>query len=129
MGALDPSIGEEIVSGRITAAQIGGEATRAGFAITRTEAEGLRQAGLTQQQARQLYSAAQKDLPRLRDIQQRVEPDAEQLSLEQFTQAVVFQDADVLDDIRRLEAEETSMFTPQVGAARRGARVTGLQEQ
>ena len=52
-----------------------------------------------------------------------------QLSLEQFTQAVVFQDADVLDDIRRLEAEETSMFTPQVGAARRGARVTGLQEQ
>ena len=129
MGALDPSIGEALVQGDITAAQIGGEAARAGFTISRTEAEGLRRAGLTQQQARQLYSAAQRDLPRLRDIQQRVEPDQEQLSLEQFTQAVVFQDADVLEDIRRLEAEETSKFTPQIGPARRGSRVTGLQEQ
>ena len=29
MGALDPAVGEEIVSGRITASQIGGEASRA----------------------------------------------------------------------------------------------------
>ena len=129
MGALDPSIGEEIISGRITAAQIGGEAARAGFTITRTEAENLRAAGLTQQQARQLYTAAQRDLPRLRDIQTRQDTEAEELSLEEFTQAVVFQDPDVLENISRLEAEEASMFTPQVGYARRGARVTGLQEQ
>jgi hypothetical protein len=129
MGALDPSIGEDIIEGRITAAQIGGEASRAGFAITRTEAENLRAAGLTQQQARQLYTAAQRDLPRLRDIQTRQDTEAEELSLEEFTQAVVFQDPDVLENISRLEAEEASMFTPQVGYARRGARVTGLQEQ
>jgi hypothetical protein len=129
MGALDPSIGEELIQGRITAAQIGGEAARAGFTITRTEAENLRAAGLTQQQARQLYSAAQRDLPRLIEVQQRVEPDAEQLSLEEFTQAVVFQDADVLENISRLEAEESSLFAPVGGAARRGSRVTGLQQE
>ena len=129
MGALDPSIGEALIEGNITAAQIGGEAARAGFTITRTEAENLRAAGLTQQQARQLYTAAQRDLPRLRDIQTRQDTEAEELSLEEFTQAVVFQDPDVLENISRLEAEEASMFTPQVGYARRGARVTGLQEQ
>ena len=76
-----------------------------------------------------MYSAAQRDLPRLIEVQQRVEPDAEQLSLEEFTQAVVFQDADVLENISRLEAEETSLFTPVGGAARRGSRVTGLQQE
>ena len=35
IGALDPAVGEEIVAGRITTAQIGGEAARAGFSITR----------------------------------------------------------------------------------------------
>ena len=35
MGALDPSVGEDIIEGRITASQIGGEASRAGFTITR----------------------------------------------------------------------------------------------
>ena len=42
---------------------------------------------------------------------------------------MVFQDADVLENISRLEAEETSLFTPVGGAARRGSRVTGLQQE
>lgn len=129
MGALDPSIGEEIISGRITAAQIGGEAARAGFTITRTEAENLRKAGLNQAQARQLYTAAQKDLPRLQELQQRQEPSDDALTLEEFTQAVVFQDPDQLENIRRLEAEETSMFSASTGYARRGSRVTGLTQE
>ena len=130
MGALDPSIGEEIIEGRITAAQIGGEAARAGFAITRTEAEGLRKAGLTQQQARQLYTAASRDLPRLQELQARRGLETEErIGLEEFTQAVVFQDPDVLANIQRLEEEERSLFSPVAGAARRGSRVTGIQEQ
>ena len=128
MGALDPSVGEEIISGRITAAQIGGEAARAGFTLTRTEAENLRKACLTQPQARQLYTAAQRELPRLRDIQLRQDSGEQQLTIEEFTQAVVFQDPDQLENIRRLEAEEESMFSPVGGAAREGGRVTGLVE-
>ena len=66
----------------------------------------LRKAGLTQQQARQLYTAAQRELPRLRDIQSRQDSGEQQLTIEEFTQAVVFQDPDQLENIRRLEAEE-----------------------
>ena len=128
MGALDPAVGEEIVSGRITASQIGGEASRAGFTITRSDAENLRRAGLTQEQARQLYTAAQTQLPRLRDAQSIVEPGATPITLEEFTQAVVFQDPEQLDNLRRIEAEEKSLFTPIGGPARQGARVTGLVE-
>ena len=128
MGALDPAVGEEIVSGRITASQIGGEASRAGFTITRSDAENLRRAGLTQEQARQLYTAAQTQLPRLRDAQSIVEPGATPITLEEFTQAVVFQDPEQLENLRRIEAEEKSLFTPIGGPARQGARVTGLVE-
>jgi hypothetical protein len=128
MGALDPAVGEEIVSGRITASQIGGEASRAGFTITRSDAENLRRAGLTQEQARQLYTAAQTQLPRLRDAQSIVEPSSTPITLEEFTQAVVFQDPEQLENLRRIEAEEKSLFTPIGGPARQGARVTGLVE-
>ena len=41
MGALDPTIGEEIVAGKITTAQIGGEAARAGFEISADFAQRL----------------------------------------------------------------------------------------
>lgn len=128
MGSLDQALGEEIISGRITSSQIGGEAARAGFSITKTEAENLRKAGLSQQQARQLYTSAQSQLPRLRDAQSIVEPGSTDMTLEEFTQAVVFQDPEQLERIRRIEAEEKSLFAPIGGAARQGSRVTGLLE-
>ena len=69
LGALDPSVGEEIVAGRITTAQIGGEAARAGFEITGEFAQRLQRAGVTQAQARQLFTTAEAQLPRLQEIQ------------------------------------------------------------
>ena len=130
VGALDPTVGEEIVAGRITTAQIGGEAARAGFEITGDFAQRLQRAGISQAQARQLFISAQSELPRLQELQTRggVEtPD--QISLEEFTEAAVFQSPEELEEIRQLEAEEASRFAPVGGAARRGARVTGLTEQ
>ena len=52
VGALDPTVGEEIVSGRITTAQIGGEAARAGFEISGEFAQRLQRDGISQAQAR-----------------------------------------------------------------------------
>ncbi len=130
VGALDPSVGEEIVAGRITTAQIGGEAARAGFEITGDFAQRLQRAGISQAQARQLFTSAQSELPRLQELQARggvVEP--EQFTLEQFTEAAVFQSPEELEEIRQLEAEEQSRFTPIGGAARQGRRVTGLVEE
>ena len=130
VGALDPTVGEEIVAGRITTAQIGGEAARAGFEITGDFAQRLQRAGISQAQARQLFTSAQAELPRLQELQARggvVEP--EQFTLEQFTEAAVFQSPEELEEIRQLEAEEQSRFAPIGGAARRGRRVTGLVEE
>ena len=130
VGALDPTVGEEIVAGRITTAQIGGEAARAGFEITGDFAQRLQRAGISQAQARQLFTSAQAELPRLQELQARggVEQ-PEQFTLEQFTEAAVFQSPEELEEIRQLEAEEQSRFAPIGGAARRGRRVTGLVEE
>ena len=129
VGALDPTVGEEIVAGRITTAQIGGEAARAGFEISGNFAQRLQRAGISQAQARQLFSTAQTELPRLQELQGRggVEQ-PEQFTLEQFTEAAVFQSPEELEQIRLLEAEEESSFAPIGGAARRGGRVTGLTQ-
>ena len=130
VGALDPTVGEEIVAGRITIAQIGGEAARAGFDISGDFAQRLQRAGISQAQARQLFTTAQAELPRLQELQARggVEQ-PEQFTLEQFTEAAVFQSPEELEEIRQLEAEEASRFAPIGGAARRGRRVTGLVEE
>ena len=47
----------------------------------------------------------------------------------EFTEAAVFQSPEELEEIRRLEAEEASRFTPIGGSARQGRRVTGLVEE
>ena len=130
VGALDPTVGEEIVAGRITIAQIGGEAARAGFDISGDFAQRLQRAGISQAQARQLFTSAEAQLPRIQELQAREgrEP-ADQFTLEDFTEAAVFQSQEELEQIRQLEAEEETRFTPIVGAARRGRRVTGLVEE
>ena len=130
IGALDPSVGEEIVAGRITTAQIGGEAARAGFEISGEFAQRLQRAGISQAQARQLFTAAESELPRLQSLQAARGVETEQqLSLEDFAEAAVFQSPEELEQIRRVEEEQRAEFAPTVGAARRGRRVTGLLEE
>ena len=130
LGALDPTVGEEIVAGRITTAQIGGEAARAGFEISGEFAQRLQRAGISQAQARQLFTAAESELPRLQSLQAARGVETEQqLSLEDFAEAAVFQSPEELEQIRRVEEEQRAEFAPTVGAARRGRRVTGLLEE
>jgi len=129
LGALDPTVGEDIVSGRITPAQIGGEAKRAGFEITTSEAKRLQEAGLTQEEARRLFSVAEAQLPRLQELQaQRGIAQEQQIGLEQLSEALVFQSQEEMEIIARLEEQEASEFAPTTGATRTGRRVTGLTE-
>ena len=129
-GALDPTVGEAIIQGRITTAQIGGEAARAGFEITTSQAKRLQEAGLSQAEARQLFATAERELPRLQSLQEQrgVAPE-EQIGLEQLTEAIVFQSPEELEQITRLEEEQRSRFAPTTGAARAGRRITGLVEE
>ena len=130
IGALDPTVGEEIVAGRITTAQIGGEAARAGFSITGDLAQRLQRAGVTQAQARQIFTSAELQLPQLQELQaQQGIAEEERFGLEEFTEAAVFQSPEELEQIRILEAERLSQFAPTTGAARRGRRVTGIVEE
>jgi hypothetical protein len=129
MGALDPTIGEEIVSGRITTAQIGGEAARAGFDISTEFAQKLQRAGVSQTQARQIFAAAEAQLPTIQSLQaERGIEVEEQFGLEEYTEAAVFQSPEEIEQIRLLEEEQASEFSPTTGAARTGRRVTGLTE-
>jgi len=129
MGALDPTIGEEIVSGNITTAQIGGEASRAGFDISGEFARRLQRAGVSQAQARQIFASAEAQLPTIQELQsQRGIESEEQFSLEDYTEAAVFQSPEEIQEIRLLEEEQASTFSPTTGAARTGRRVTGLTE-
>lgn len=128
-GALDPTVGEAIVQGRITTAQIGGEAARAGFEITTSEAKRLQEAGLTQEEARRLFSVAEAQLPRLQELQaQRGVAQEQQIGLEELSEALVFQSQEEMETIARLEEQEASEFAPTTGATRTGRRVTGLTE-
>jgi len=129
MGALDPTIGEEIVSGNITTAQIGGEASRAGFDISGEFARRLQRAGVSQAQARQIFASAEAQLPTIQSLQaERGIESEEQFSLEDYTEAAVFQSPEEIQEIRLLEEEQASTFSPTTGAARTGRRVTGLTE-
>jgi hypothetical protein len=130
LGALDPSVGEDIVAGKITTAQIGGEAARAGFTISLEEAKRIQQFGLSQAEARRLFTQAQTQIPQIQELQEREGRTTDEVfDLDDFTEAVVFQGPEELEEIRRLQRSEESRFSPVGGPARRGGRVTGLTEQ
>lgn len=140
---IDPDIGQAIIEGRITQAQIGGEAQARGFNLNADEVQALERAGLTQAQARQLFAAAEQEVPRLATLARRFEPESidetetvtpgglterEGYDIEEFVEAQVFGSAEEKERIRRLQAQEESLSSPIGGAARRGGRVTGLTQ-
>ena len=140
---IDPDIGQAIIEGRITQAQIGGEAQARGFNLNADEVQALERAGLTQAQARQLFAAAEQEVPRLATLARRFEPESidetetvtpgglterEGYDIEEFVEAQVFGSAEEKERERRLQAQEESLSSPIGGAARKGGRVTGLTQ-
>ena len=140
---IDPDIGQAIIEGRITQAQIGGEAQARGFNLNADEVQALERAGLTQAQARQLFAAAEQEVPRLATLARRFEPESidetetvtpgglterEGYDIEEFVEAQVFGSAAEKERVRRLQAQEESLSSPIGGAARKGGRVTGLTQ-
>jgi len=142
---IDPTVGEAILEGRITQAQIGGEAASRGFDLSPEEVQALEKAGLTQSQARQLFAAAETEVPRLAALTRRFRGAEEEVAegqltasglseregfdIEEFVEAQVFASAEEREEIRRLESEEASTFSPITGPARRGRRVQGLVQE
>ena len=129
--AVDTTVGDAILSGQITQAQIAGEATARGMSLPQAQLEKLQRFGVTQQDARQIFQAAQQEVPRLQQLQRRggrAVSEEDIFELEEFTEAGVYKDPEEIEQIKMLEAEEKSRFSPIGGAARRGGRVTGLTQ-
>jgi|TARA_R100001126_G_C4832630_1_gene152598 hypothetical protein len=130
--AIKPELGEQILNKQIAVSQIGGEARRAGFGdtISLEKAQELQAAGITQAQARQLFQEAQLEVPRIQELQARGGRQVDDVfGVEDFTEAAVFRSPEELEEVRVLEAEEASRFTPMTGPARRGRRVQGLVQE
>jgi len=128
--AADTTIGDAILLGQVTQAQIAGEAESRNISISQTEIEKLQRFGVGQKEARQLFQAAQIEVPRLQELQTRDgKTPTETFGVEEFTEAAVFQSTEELEEIQRLESEETSRFSPTGRAARTNKRVTGLTQQ
>ena len=142
---IDPDIGQGLIEGRITAAQIGAEAGVRGFELSAAESQALERAGLTQAQARELFAVAEREVPRLASLTRRFQPEEpvtpeEELTpeglverpgydIEEFVQAQVFGSAEEIERARKLQAQEQAEFTPETGAVRRGRAITGLIEE
>ena len=132
VAAVDTTLGDAILSGQIAQSQIGGEAEARGFELDQTQIERLQRFGVTQRQARETFQAAQIQVPRIQELQQRGGREVAEEDLfdvEDFTEAAVFRTPEELEEVRVLEAEEETRFTPLTGPARRGGRVTGLTQQ
>lgn len=126
--ALDPQVGLDLLQGRITAAQIAGEAAVQGFMRSRERAETLAFAGgLDQMRARELFSQAGRAVPRFDRMAERFRDGG--FGVEQFEDAAVFGDAQQQRRMGRLQASEEALFR-QGGQVRRDETgLTGLRRR
>jgi hypothetical protein len=107
--ALSPSLGVDILEGRITESEIAGEGLESGFAISDQMIEQLRAAKFDRGQADELFSAAANILPTLSVLARRHSDPDDDFSLEDFTNASL-QDPTQRRRMRQLVRQEQSQF-------------------
>ena len=121
IGALDPLVGEDIIQGRITSAQIGGVAAQEGFNITSTQANLLRQQGLTQQTAQQAFRQGGQ-------IQDIAEEQGRTTDIVDIVGGLTGE-VEEQQNISRILSQQESVSSVQTGAVRgRSGQYTGLEE-
>jgi len=129
--AISPRIGEEILNRQIAVAEIGGAAAKRGFEVTGAFAEMLAQEDLSTAQAGQFFGAAGELIPAMQVLAQRHADPDDEFDLNDVSAALLFDDPEVRQRMRRLATAERSTFTggAQLGYARnRQGGVGGLAE-
>jgi len=136
--AIDPKVGQDIISGaigardilaqRIVRAEIGGQASQAGYQISQSQADALRQMGISGEQAGQAFQqASQIAAMAARQGRQLGQTDAE--TAIEIVEGLSGQQTEQ----KRLEqilAQQQTLSSVQAGAARnQSGGVTGLTEQ
>lgn len=113
---LDPDLEERILQKKITMAEIGGEAIERGFELARDTAEMLFQQGVDQRRAEATFGVAANVLPTLNVLASRHADPDDDFDLSEFLQADIFDDPTQRARMRRLVAQERSMFANAAGA-------------
>lgn len=126
--AISPGINPLVFEQRIRNSQIGAEASLAGFNLDLLEADRYRSFGLDQEAARKFFAQASNDIPRFGDLVKRHNDPDDTFSLDEYSDALILNNADQLDRIRRLVAGEVSTFaTRNTFATDRAGTLRGLQ--
>lgn len=107
---IRPDISLPEIERRVRKAQIGGTASEYDFNIAMQEARRLEEFGLDRQGAQRLYSEASRQLPQLQQLIDRHEDPNDEFSLRDYTDALVFEDADQMRTIERLFSTEQAQF-------------------
>lgn len=113
--AIDPTIERDIFERRISAAQIGGEAKLQGFIRDLDRVERMASTGLSQQQARGVYTEASERVPTLDVLAGRYNDTRGAFGVEGFEDATVFGDTQVRQRMDRRMQDEASAFSQRGG--------------
>ena len=108
---LDPDVGQAVLDRTIAVSEIGGEASSRGFKIGVDYAESLVKAGVSQDQAQDLFGTAAMDIPTLDALARRHADPDDTFDLNEFTQASIFDDPTQRRRVRRLIATERATFS------------------
>ncbi len=126
-GALDPTIGDKVLAGEISAAEVGGEALQSGFNLTIGKVEELVANGMDRSKANELFGRAETLVPILEVLAKRHNDPDDEFNVEDFLQSEFFSDPEQNLRMRRMISQERSMFGTSPGMHReRNGAMTGL---
>lgn len=123
---LDPDVGQAVIERRLSATEIGAQASNFGFNVSASRADELRRRGLTGQAASQLYGTAATALPSLDRASNRFgsgEVDVADL------EDVATGDTAEAQRLTRVGAQESSLFASQQSRTDREGSAVGLRER
>lgn len=121
---LDPNVASNVIAQKVTAAQIGGEASRAGVNTTQDYAMQLAGQGVTQSQAQQGFQAIAQQLPANQALAARYQGYGTPQGVGSALQTAVFgapgtqTQAQAEAELKRLQTQEVSAFSGSSGAGK-----------
>ena len=123
MHLLDPTVASNIIAQKVTAAQIGAEASKQNVDISATNAQALAAQGVTQAQAQQGFMAIGQQLPGTQALASRFAYTAPDQGVGAGLQAATFGTAggaEADQRLKRLSTQEASQFGGSAGASTQG---------
>ena len=118
---IDPELGDRIINRQITISEIAGEGAESGFGVSDALVESLYRAGVDRREADRLFSQAENVIPVLSTMAKRHADPDDTFDLKEFVSADIFSDPKQRRRMRRLVAQERSLFA-NVGAQTSFAR-------